>query len=464
MNNSNKHYDLFNKVKFTLDSYKTSSDVFVIDPASNKKYTKNDFYDIVFDKKQNLTPTPNKIIHLPVSNTVDSLATILSHLLLQNCIQLHPAEHTYWEENLNVQCDLIIASSGSTGNASKRIKLLWEKSLVNSLTMAEQMGIDSNNVHMLIMPLHHVNSLFYSFFSSFFIGQTIVMPKTFEILRFWSWVNQYSIKSVNVSPTIVRMLNARPSPSAHCLTKVLCASAKLHKKDYTTFYEKTNISIIQGYGLSECTNFSTVMPSDPTVRKQVNDYFADQDVLSIGTAIQGHQITTNKQGELLISSDSNFDGYIDVECDTQIVNTGDIGYCKEFQNKMYWFLKGRSKEIIKYKDECLYPEDIENYIKENSNLTTNFFCFGFENYSVGEAIGIVFDKQDWNKELEAKLFDLQKTKYPYLPQLIYVGQMSDYLTTTKKPQRIKLGQKISEKYSEHKFKKLKFLNTLDDTF
>ena len=75
-----------------------------------------------------------------------------------------------------------------------------------------------------------------------------------------------------------------------------------------------------------------------------------------------------QEGELLINSPSNFVGYLNENADTDWVQTGDLGYYKTFKNKKYWFLRSRIKEIIKYRDQTLYPQDIEQWVQDQLNL------------------------------------------------------------------------------------------------
>ena len=440
-------------------NYKNVDEVFLIDPCTNETCTKEQFYDKIQEEVKNIKYIPKSVIHLPIDNTVESMVSILANALKKNTIQLVSPKETYHIENLDTNCDVIIGSSGSTMSI-KRIKLLWKKALLNSQSMTTVMETGKGNVHMLLMPLCHVNSLFYSFLSCFMSRQIIVMPKRLDIFNFWNWVEKFDVASVNVSPTIIRMINSRPAPSKTKLKKVLCASSPLRKKDYNLFKQKTGISIIQGYGLSEATNFSTVMPVDNLLREEANKFFEAEPVLSIGNALPEHDIQLDNGNQLCIDSPSNFEGYIGQQ-PCQTLGTGDIGYFREFKGKRYWFLKGRQKEIIKYRDETLYPQDIEQKIQKHFK-NSEYFCFGFKNQYDGECIGMVLDKQNISTDLMTEVYNLRHLNYRYYPRLVLIRNIELYSTETKKPKRLYSAEQIEKQYQNYCFGSKILIDTKND--
>lgn len=440
-------------------NYKNFKGVFVIDPCTNQTVTKKQFYDKIQEEVKNTKHVPKSVIHLPIANTVESMVSILANALKGNTIQLVSPKEPYYMENLDTDCDVIIGSSGSTMSI-KRIKLLWKKALLNSQSMTTVMETGKDNVHMLLMPLRHVNSLFYSFLSCFMSGQIIVMPKRFNIFNFWNWVEKFNVASVNVSPTMVKMINSRPAPSKTKLKKVLCASSPLRKEDYNLFKQKTGISIIQGYGLSEATNFSTVMPVDNVLREEANKFFDAEPVLSIGNVLPDHDIQLDNGNQLCIDSPSNFEGYIGQQ-KSQTLETGDIGYFREFKGKRYWFIKGRQKEIIKYRDETLYPQDIEQKI-QNYIKNAEYFCFGFKNQYDGECIGMVLDGTNKTNDLMAEISNLRHRNYKYYPRLVIIRNIELYTTDTKKPKRLYVAEQMEKQYQDHCFGSKILIDTNND--
>ena len=147
-----------------INHFKNSHKKFVTDPVTENSCTQDEFYRIVQTKIKNIVPKKNTIYHLLISNTINSMTDVVAHAIKGSCIQLESInDDNRYETTNETEFDLVIGSSGSTG-AGRRIKLNWSDALKNSKHMAEHMSLKSENIHMLLMTLHHVNSLFYSFF------------------------------------------------------------------------------------------------------------------------------------------------------------------------------------------------------------------------------------------------------------------------------------------------------------
>ena len=116
--------------------------------------------------------------------------------------------------------------------------------------------------------------------------------------------------------------------------------------------------------------------------------------------------------------------------------------------KKYWFLRSRIKEIIKYRDQTLYPQDIEQWVQNQLDLPVSFFCFGFKNDIDIESIGMLIDKKDWSTKINEKILEFTKQTYSYYPRLIIIRAINNYLTTTNKPQRIKTATTVDSKYQK----------------
>lgn len=348
--------------------------------------------------------------------------------------------------------DLLIMSSGSTGK-SKLVKLELNKSLNNSISMGKLSKFNKQNIHYMIMPIYHVNSLFFSFLSSLIYKQKVILRRKFYPQEFWKDISKFKIKTTSISPTIVRYLNHFKAEfkKKSFLKIVICSSSFLTMSDYKKFKENFSINITQGYGLSEATNFNSLMPTNQKEIKDVNNYFKDEKFITIGSAIPGNEILIAKNkviGELAIEGNFLSNGYFGYKNkNLKTILTGDVGYIKKYKKKKFIFLIGRKKEIIKYNGETVYPADIENFISEKIKAKINFFCFGFEN-NLRTEIGCFIDK----KSFKSKILDLLKKqflemKYPYLPRYIFVGDIKRFLTNTYKPRRKYLSSIITSNFN-----------------
>jgi len=283
--------------------------------------------------------------------------------------------------------------------------------------------------------------------SSLIFKQKLIITKKFDPINFWKTINKYKIKTTSVSPSIIKLLNFyKKKEKFNSLKTIVCSSTFLPKSEYVQFYKNFKINITQGYGLSEATNFNTLMPISQNKIKLLNKFFKDESLITIGSAIPGNKIfiKNKKTGELIIKGKFLSNGYLGSNKKINQVFTGDIGYIKKYKKKEYIFLVSRKKEIIKYKDETVYPLDIENFISHSIKNKFNFFCFGFDS-KFGTEIGCVIDKKNFKRNILTAMRKIKfNNTYQYFPNYIFVCNIRKFLTKTGKPQRKIISDLVSK--------------------
>ena len=137
------------------------------------------------------------------------------------------------------------------------------------------------------------------------------------------------------------------------LKMVACASTFLSKIEYKNFKKNFGLFISQGYGLSEATNFSTIMPTKQNELKKLNKFFDKEKYISIGKCLKNHSIKLKKYENNTISREfiaegkylSN--GYYNIHKSRPTkIETGDLGYFKKYKNQKYFFITGRKKRLL----------------------------------------------------------------------------------------------------------------------
>lgn len=467
--------------QYYIKKFNLKKKYFLVDSESNNKITFSKFRQQILKDKFEVNKLNNNAVYiLKVDNSIASILLISTFIYYKKKIILFPKNQSINEQlkknikfksfivNNNKELflekisskpltetnfDILIMSSGSTG-ISKLVKLDLKKSLHNSISMGKITNFNETNIHLMLMPIYHVNSFFYSFLSSIIYRQTLVLSKGFKLLNFWKIVKRHKIKTTSISPSIVKLLNLTKINyiKNNSLKTIICSSTFLSKSDYKIFYENFKIFICQGYGLSEATNFNCLMPIDQKKISKINSFFSNEKFLSIGNSIPGNKVYINskkKIGEIVIEGKFLMNGYYGFKNKRVTkVKTGDLGYEKKFNNKNYIFIVGRKKEIIKYLDETVYPVDIENYILNSLKLNINFFCFGFKIKNLTH-IGCFIDRKTFSRKLENNLLNLKKkSEYKYFPQYFFVGDISQFQTNTNKPKRKLISNKISKNFDK----------------
>jgi len=126
-------------------------------------------------------------------------------------------------------------------------------------------------------------------------------------------------------------------------------------KDLAEFYEAIGMPLLEGYGLTE----GGVISVNPFARVKPG---------SIGTLLPGIDVRIEEDGELLVRSPANFEGYFkDPESTAAVLRdgwlaTGDIATCDD---EGYYYITGRKKELIVASNgKKIYPARIEGLFKK----------------------------------------------------------------------------------------------------
>lgn len=137
---------------------------------------------------------------------------------------------------------------------------------------------------------------------------------------------------------------------------IICGGAPLDVK-YVKAYRSWGVSILNGYGITECS---------PVVSVNRNHYWRDG---SVGQILNGCNVQIAEDGEVIVKGDNVMLGYYNDEISTSDVlkdgwyHTGDLG---KIDDDGFLFLTGRKKNLIILSNgENVSPEEIESRIQRD---------------------------------------------------------------------------------------------------
>lgn len=228
------------------------------------------------------------------------------------------------------------------------------------------------------LPLFHVNAVQITGLLPFSRGAHVILgtPQGYRgegvVKRFWELVEHFKIHFFSGVPTLYASLLDVPinGHDIRSLEYGLCGAAPLPLEVMRTFEQRTGLTMLEGYGLTEGTCVSSVNPAEGERRPG-----------SIGLRIPGQLMkavllddnggylrdcAAQETGVLIISGANVFAGYrIDsqnkglwVDCGDgrTWLNTGDLGYQ---DSDGYFWLTGRKKELIIRGGHNIDPAAIE---------------------------------------------------------------------------------------------------------
>jgi len=260
---------------------------------------------------------------------------------------------------------LLIYTSGTTGRP-KGVML----DHANISAMAEliigwfEMAAETRSL--LVLPLFHVNGIMVSVVSPLLAGGSTFVAERFHAATFWASVEQVRPTFFSAVPTIYAMLTSRPGaqPDTRSLRFVICGAAPMPRQLIGEFEERFGVSVVEGYGLSECTVVCTLNPLHG-VRK-AGSVGLPMPGVDVGVVDEADQLLPAGQaGEVVVRGPNVMRGYLGrPEESAQVLrggwlHTGDVG---RFDDDGYLTLVDRVKDLIIRGGENIYPKEIEDVL------------------------------------------------------------------------------------------------------
>jgi acyl-CoA synthetase (AMP-forming)/AMP-acid ligase II len=242
---------------------------------------------------------------------------------------------------------------------------------------------ETSERNILTVPLYHVAGI-QAMMAAIYGARTLVMERQFEPEEWMTLVEKEKANRAMMVPTMLKQLLDHPSFKKHNLTslKVITYGAApmplpVIRKALEEF---PDVSFINAFGQTETASTITALgPEDhhitgtPEERERklkrlasIGKPMADVQMKVIDD--DGKTLGPNQVGEILAKGPRVMSGYWKDEEKTKKtidkdgwVHTGDVGYVDE---DGYYFLSGRSSDIIIRAGENISPEELENAIRE----------------------------------------------------------------------------------------------------
>ncbi|QXE88597.1 AMP-binding protein [Geomonas nitrogeniifigens] len=280
----------------------------------------------------------------------------------------------------------LIYTSGTTGNP-KGVILTHKNLVANMVQINQQVPIITPEFSFLsLLPLSHMFEQMGGFFTPLYRGATVIYPRTLKPSAIMEALGEEDVYVIMSVPRLMQLLKTtieRELAEKH-LSGVFASLAKLgeglskparkklffpvQKKfganftvfvsggapldpDVFRFWDAMGFTVLEGYGLSECSPVLCVN----TVEKQVAG--------SVGPPLPGVELRLDGK-EVVVRGDNVFPGYYQNEEATRGAftedgwfKTGDLG---EIMPDGWLTIKGREKELIVTGSGVnVYPDELE---------------------------------------------------------------------------------------------------------
>ena len=301
----------------------------------------------------------------------------------------------------NEKMSIMLFTSGTTSDS--KIVALSQKNLVSNLMdIASSLDINSSDVFLSFLPLHHVFECTVGFLFSLYVGAETVfcdgiryivdnlkeykvsvmasVPAIYE--RIFKIIRREIAGSNNLEEILENEEKYKKSSmeekkkvfkDIHDMLggniKLLISGAASLDKEIEEKYRNLGLNLVQGYGLTE---------TSPVIGIGTNKYHKVGSIGKTVPSVEAKVVDCNKEGigELIVKGPNIMIGYYQNEEATKkaIVDgwfyTGDLARIDE---EGYIFICGRKKNVIVLKNgKNIYPEEMENLINKIEGVEESF--------------------------------------------------------------------------------------------
>jgi acyl-CoA synthetase (AMP-forming)/AMP-acid ligase II len=274
---------------------------------------------------------------------------------------------------------LYFPTSGSTAGA-KTVAQSHLNISSNAAAIVRHHGLGPGVRFLGCLPIHHVNGFHFTILATLAAGGHALLADRFDPLGYPRLLERFRPHLASVAPSMLEALAVTwrrprlPGDFAYFVS----AAAPLAAATSRAIEARLGARTIQGYGLTETTNFSTTMPIDldPATWRRLT---TDAEVPSIGVALYGNEIAVlgesgeplapGEVGELCMRGHNVMSRYVGNPAATDEAFRGgwfhsqDLGIAVEEEGRTFFVITGRAKNVVKVRGESVSLDEMDRALR-----------------------------------------------------------------------------------------------------
>ncbi|GAA0636879.1 acyl--CoA ligase [Kutzneria viridogrisea] len=276
---------------------------------------------------------------------------------------------------------LFFGTSGSTA-AAKLVAQTHGNLVANAAGLGRLHGLRPGDRVLGCLPIHHVNGLHFTVLGTMFAGAHTILAHSFTPFGYPALVRQFRPRIASVVPSVLEALVETwraPSLPAE-FDYFVSAAAPLQASTARAVADRLGARVLQGYGLSETTNFSATIP--PNLSEDAyRALLLDTDIPSVGVAFPGNEIAVldehcapvpaGQVGEVCMRGHNVMSRYAgNPQATAEAFQGGwfhsqDLGFLRhdERSGRDFLVLTGRLKNIAKVAGETVSLEEMDRVLR-----------------------------------------------------------------------------------------------------
>jgi acyl-CoA synthetase (AMP-forming)/AMP-acid ligase II len=275
---------------------------------------------------------------------------------------------------------LLFGTSGSTA-ASKLVVQSHYNAVANAAALRQHHDLKPGQRILGCLPLHHVNGLHFTLLGSLFAGAHVMLADSFDPFSYPQLIRDFRPGIASVVPSVLEaLLETWRTPELPAdFRYFVSAAAPLAPATGRRVWRELGTRVMQGYGLSETTNFATTVRPDISA-DAYRELVLDAEIPSVGVALpwnevailcpDGSRAPAGETGEICVRGLNVMSRYAgNPEATAQAFHGGwfhsqDLGSAvtDASSGRELFVIKGRIKNIAKIAGQTVSLDEMERVL------------------------------------------------------------------------------------------------------
>jgi long-chain acyl-CoA synthetase len=266
-------------------------------------------------------------------------------------------------------------TGGTTGTA-KGAMLTHTNLVANASAFATWIrGKPAKEIFLVALPLFHIYGMTTSLNVPISLAASMVLVPKFDTTNVLNAIQEHRVTVFCGVPTMYSALLANPDLGKFDLTSIrvsISGASSLPPEVQKRFMQITVGLLAEGYGLTEASPVTHCSPVDATLETvkvgSIGLPLPDTDARIVDAETGEKVLDVGEVGELVVKGPQVMLGYWRKPEETALVLregwlfTGDIA---RMDKDGFFYVTDRKKDLIKYKDNSVYPREIEDILYEH---------------------------------------------------------------------------------------------------
>ncbi|QIB64128.1 acyl-CoA synthetase [Kineobactrum salinum] len=300
-------------------------------------------------------------------------------ILYQSARDAQPSDRLLSKRGIRRDEVASLFHTGGTTGVPKLAPHTHENEVFMACVLSDVLGSSASDKMLIGLPLFHTNAVIATGLTSLIAGQTILLatPLGYRtpglIQNLWQLISKHGVTCMSGVPTIYSALLNVPKEDSNISTlkTAICGAAPISPELFRRFEAYSGVELVEGYGLTESTVAASFNP--PSGEKRIGSIGLRLPYTEMRTAIVEEGIVrfcdVDEIGTILIRGPHVFPGYLGQEKSGILpggwLNSGDLG--RQDADGYFW-LTGRSKDLIIRGGHNIDPSIIENLLSQREDI------------------------------------------------------------------------------------------------